>query len=317
MKFFLFFALAFVCFGQQPGTLSGIIVDGSGASIAHVQVKLSVDGRAPDQATESSDSGQFSFPNVSPGPYHLTFNSASFEPKAIDGVLASGESMTLPQTALAVATLKVGVDVTQTQEEMAEDQIKVEETQRLVALIPNYFANYNPDAVPLTSKQKFKLTGKFVTDPSAYVISGAIAGFGQLRNSNKGFGQGAAGYGKRYALAYSGFVTDFVINRAIMPSIFKQDPRYFYKGTGTGWSRFKYAVSRSLICQGDNKQPQFCYSRLTGDLATGFLTNIYVPSIDRNSNAVVMEDFAIGIGADALGKLFQEFVARKLTPKKN
>jgi hypothetical protein len=83
-----------------------------------------------------------------------------------------------------------------------------------------------------------------------------------------------------------------------------------YIGRG---SRFFYAVSRSVICQGDNKQSQICYSGLISGLGTGFLTNLYFPAADRNSNLVTFEDGVIGIGGRAVGNLFQEFVFRRLT----
>jgi hypothetical protein len=80
------------------------------------------------------------------------------------------------------------------------------------------------------------------------------AGVSQAQNTNKGFGQGAEGYAKRYGAAYADFATSLLLEKVALSTVFKQDPRYFYKGTGSNRSRFFYAVSRSVICQGDNRK---------------------------------------------------------------
>ena len=102
-----------------------------------------------------------------------------------------------------------------------------------------------------------------------------------------------------------------------MTTVFKQDPRYFYKGTGSKRSRFFYAVTRSVICQGDNRQAQFCFSSVTSEVASDFITNYYYPAGDRNSNATVLWSAALGIGVDAGVNVLQEFLFRKLTREKH
>jgi hypothetical protein len=106
------------------------------------------------------------------------------------------------------------------------------------------------------------------------------------------------------------------MEKVVTTTIFKQDPRYFYRGTGTKRSRVYYAISRTFVCRGDNKKDQFCYSSFVNRLGTGFLTNYYYPAADRDHTGVVMRNSAMSIGFDALGNLFQEFVARKITRKK-
>jgi hypothetical protein len=308
-------AVAPLAFGQQ-GTITGMVFDASGASVAHAKVKLSLDHGGPGQETQSADSGDFTFANVSAGPFHISFTAAGFAARTIAGELHAGETLKLPQTVLALATVTTEINVTQTQAEIAESQIKEAETQRLIGLVPNYFVNYNRDAVPLNSKQKFELTWKTLLDPSAFVINGIIAGSWQAQNTYKGFGQGAQGYAKRYGASYADFGTSLVIEKVALTTAFKQDPRYFYKGTGSNRSRFLYAVSRSVICQGDNRKAQFCYSSVINGFASGFITNYYYPAADRNTNAQVVQNAAIGIGIDAFANVFQEFVARRITHKK-
>jgi Carboxypeptidase regulatory-like domain len=302
--------------GTTAGTLIGTLVDTSGASIADSDVKLSINGRGPDQVTRSGINGEFSFQDVPPGAYRLSFSAKDFAPKTITGELAAGETVNLSGIVLAIATFNTDVNVTNTQAQIAQEEIKVEEQQRLLGLIPNYFVTYEPDPTPLNVKQKFELTWKNFFDPAAFVITGMIAGAGQAQNRYPGFGQGAQGYAKRYGASYANYVTASLLERVVMPTIFKQDPRYFYKGTGSTRSRALYAIRRAVICQGDNKRAQFCYSSVIAHFASGALTNYYYPAIDRNSAGVTIENAAIGIGAKAVGNLVQEFVARKLTRKK-
>jgi hypothetical protein len=98
-----------------------------------------------------------------------------------------------------------------------------------------------------------------------------------------------------------------------LPSIFKQDPRYFYKGTGTVRSRILYAISMSVICKGDNGRWQLFYSGIMGGLASGGISNLYYPSKDRGAG-LVFENEIFGIGGSAAANLIQEFLVPKLTP---
>jgi hypothetical protein len=315
MLFLALLAVASPAFGQQ-GAITGAVVDTSGTFVAHAQVKLSLGGRGADQETQSTDEGHFSFSHVDPGSYRLSVTADGFAAKVITGTLRTGETVALPAITLAVASFSTQVNVTPAVVEIAEAQIKVQETQRILGVLPNFFVNYDPDAAPLNAKQKFELTWKGFVDSTAFLGTGIAAGIAQARNTNPGFGLGAQGYAKRYGASYAEFVTARLIGKVVMPTVFKQDPRYFYKGTGTKGSRAFYAINRSVICRGDNKQSQLCYSALISRIASGALANLYLPAGDRNSTRVILENSAIGIGGNAFGNLIQEFVARKLTRKK-
>jgi len=197
---------------------------------------------------------------------------------------------------------------------VAEDQVKVEEQQRLLGIVPNYYVSYVPHAAPLTPRLKFELAWKTTFDPVSLVITGGIAGIEQATNAYDGFGQGAQGYGKRFGTAYADFVSGTFIGGAILPSILKQDPRYFYKGTGSRTSRFLYAVANAVICKGDNGRWQANYSSILGGLAAGAISNLYYPPQNRNGAALTFENAAIGTGFGAVGNIIQEFFLRKLTP---
>jgi hypothetical protein len=185
----------------------------------------------------------------------------------------------------------------------------------VLGVIPNFYVSYIPNAVPLTPKEKFKLASRTVIDPFNLVIVGGTAGVEQAQNHFAGYGQGTQGYAKRLGAGYADMVAGTFIGAAILPSLLKQDPRYFYKGTGSKASRFAYALANALICKGDNGRWQVNYSNIGGSLAAGGLSNLYYPEQDRNGAGLTFENAALGIGTTAIANLFQEFVVRRLTRK--
>jgi len=278
-------------------------------------VKLTREDQSLNQEVVSGTDGQFSFPNIAPGPFQLIVTAEGFATQTFSGILGSGDNYIVPQTALVIAGDSAEVRVELSQTEVAEEEIKVEEKQRVLRVIPNFYVSYIPNAVPLTSKQKFKLAWKTTVDPFTFVLSGIIAGVEQAQNDFSGYGQGAQGYAKRYGAAYADGVTGTFIGSAILPSLLKQDPRYFYKGTGSKRSRILYAIANAVICKGDNGHWQANYSSILGGLAAGGISNLYYPAQNRNGAELTFETALIGTGASAAANLFQEFIVRKFTPK--
>jgi len=144
---------------------------------------------------------------------------------------------------------------------------------------------------------------------------GVFAGVEQATNSFSGYGQGAQGYAKRYGAGFADSFIGTMIGGAILPAWWKQDPRYFYKATGTTRSRALYAIANAVICKGDNGHWQANYSAIIGGLAAGGISNLYYPASSRDGVQLTFENALIGTGESAVQNLFQEFVVRKLTPK--
>ena len=305
--------------GQQiPGSISGTVVDQSGAVVAGARVRLTGKGQSGLQEsrsdTLSDNDGKFSFANVAPGPFQLTVTVAGFATQTSSGILHAGENYVVPAAALAVATAVTDVEVGIPRSEVAEEQIKIEEHQRVLGVLPNFFVSYIPNAAPLNSKQKFQLAWKTVLDPVTFVFVGGVAGVQQAQNHFPGFGQGAQGYGKRFGADYADTVSGTFIAGAILPALLKQDPRYFYKGTGSKKSRVLYAIANAVICKGDNGRWQTNYSNILGSLAAGGISNLYYPAQSRGVG-LTFENAGLSIGGSAFSNLFQEFVIKKLTPK--
>lgn len=302
--------------GQFSGYIHGTVIDQVGAVSVDARVQLTRDDQSPMREVLSGENGQFLFSDLPVGPFRLTISAEGFETKKVTGVLLPGQTYLVPEIRLAVAggVTEVRVAVALTEVEVAHDQIREQEKQRVLGFIPNFFVSYVPDAAPLATKQKFELGWKSSIDPFTFVGVAALAGVEQATDDFHGYGQGVQGYAKRFGAAYANVLSGTYIGSAILPSLLKQDPRYFYKGVGSFRSRFLYAVGNTVICKGDNRRWQPNYSGIGGSFATGAISYLYYPAADRDARNLVLQNSLIRMGETALANVLQEFVVRRLTP---
>jgi len=296
----------------RKGTITGTVTVQDGGIAVGAQVRLTRDGQDPVEVL-SDDDGQYSFANQPPGPFGLTISATGFETKVFSGTLSAGASFDVPAIELEVALATTEVKVSASVEEVAEEQIKYQEQQRVLGFIPNFYASYVPDAAPLNPKQKFELAWKSVSDPITIVGAGFLAGIYQAADEYGGYGQGAEGYAKRFGATYGDVFIGTFIDSALLPSLFHQDPRYFYRGTGSKKSRVMFALANAVMCKGDNKQYQPNYSAILGSFITSGISYTYYPASDRSAS-LMMQTALIRIAEGSVAGLFQEFVVRKLTP---
>ncbi|MGH9642242.1 MAG: carboxypeptidase-like regulatory domain-containing protein, partial [Terriglobales bacterium] len=158
---------------QSPGSVTGTVVDQSGAVVSGAQVKLTGADQKPSQrvlSTVSNTDGEFFFPKVDPGAFKLDVTSPGFDPKTVSGTLHAGEVENLPLIAMNVAETRMEVQVGVTQVEVAQEQIKLEEKQRVLGVIPNFYVSYIPNAAPLDARQKFQLAFRSIVDPFTFLV---------------------------------------------------------------------------------------------------------------------------------------------------
>ena len=290
------------------------MVDVNSAAVVGADVTLTRDDPPASQKSQTDDGGQFFFVGIVAGTYHLKVSGNGFADQSTSGMLNPGENCEYPRIVLPVATNVTQVKVELTPIEIAQEQLETQEQQRVLGVIPNFYVTYEQDALPLNTKQKFQLAWKSTIDPVSIGVTAVIAGVGQATDAYSGYGQGAEGYGKRFGAAYADLLVGTYISGAILPSVFKQDPRYFYKGTGSGRSRLGYALANAVICKGDNGHWQPNYSLFLGSLAAGGISNLYYPENDRNGFGLTVTNTLVGLAQTAAINVLQEFVMRKLTP---
>jgi hypothetical protein len=234
--------------------------------------------------------------------------SAGFSAPVADSSFSSSSS-DQPQAAAAAPE--------QSQRQKADLQVKEQEHQRVLGIMPSFNVSYRGDAVSLTAKQKIHLAARSAVDPFTFAGAFMIAGYHEARDDNKGFGWGIEGYGKRSGAAYLDSSIGTMLGNGIFPALSHQDPRYFRKGQAGFTKRLGYAVAMAAICKGDNGHWQFNYSNLAGNIAAGGISNLYYPS-DGSGISQTFTNGLVVTAEGALGNIFQEFwpdVSRKLLHK--
>jgi hypothetical protein len=214
----------------------------------------------------------------------------------------------------AAAALVAGPAAAQ---ETSADQPEQKESKRILWIIPNYRTSPSiVDFQPLSAGEKFKIAAKDAFDPGTFALAGAFAGERQLNNSNKSFGQGAAGFGKYYGAAYADFAIGDFMTEGVFPTLLHQDPRYFRKGTGSGWSRLGYAMGQIFITHGDNGRKQFNYSEILGNSTAVAISNAYYK--DNRTAQDGVSSLGVQLGVDMAANVLKEFwpeLERKLHHK--
>lgn len=298
----------------ETGSILGTVADVGGDPVSNATVVLQ--GPAGNRLTVlTKDDGSFAFHDVTPGiAYQITVTAEGYAQWSSSATVEPAQINTLVDIKLRILAVQRAVTVTYSSKEVAAQQLKAEEQQRTLGFIPNIYVTYEPHPEPLTTSMKFHLAYKSMIHPTFSVRVAAWAGVQQARNNPYEWRQGAEGYGKRLGAGFADAVTGSLISNAILPSLLHQDPRYFYQGTGTKWSRARYAMLAPFVCKGDNGAWQPNYSQWGGSLIGYSISTAYYPSSDRNAGHV-FGNFAIDMGIHVIGSLAQEFILGKFTSK--
>jgi len=297
----------------KTGRILGTVVDTSDDPIPGATVLLQ--GPAGDRLTVvTKDDGAFVF-DQAPAEiaYQVTVTAEGFADWSSSITVEPGQDKTLADVKLRILAVQRAVTVSYSEKEVAVQQLKAEEQQRVFRFIPNTYVTYEPHPEPLTTGMKFHLAYKSLTNPVFFARAAAWAGFEQaagLRN----YPQNARGYGERFGTGLADGATEGLIGNAVLPSLLHQDPRYFYQGSGTKKSRALHAMLAPFICKGDNGKTQPNYSTWGGSLISSSISLAYYPGSDRNAQHV-FRNFGIGMGLHVGGSLVQEFILDKLTSR--
>jgi hypothetical protein len=181
-----------------------------------------------------------------------------------------------------------------------------EESKRILGLVPNYrtspsLVNYEP----LTAGEKFKLASEDAFDRGTAALAAIFAGEAQLTNANRSFGQGGAGFGRYFGASYGDFVIGDFMTEGVFPTLLHQDPRYFRRGTGSGWSRLGYAMGRIFWTHRDSGGTQFNYSEIVGNSAAVAISTAYYANNRTAGDAA--SKLGMQVGVDMAANVLKEF----------
>jgi hypothetical protein len=224
-----------------------------------------------------------------------------------DAPVAQQSEAAPPQAASASNTPTASAQTPAKPTVTTADMLKKEEHQRILGVVPNFnTVDDANNAAKLSPGQKFHLAYKSSIDPFVFVADAFVAGLSQAQNSNPGFGQGVQGYFKRFGASYLDTVDGTLWGNAILPVLFKEDPRYFRLGHGSFKRRFLYSASTTVWCRRDNGTWGPGYANVLGNFISGGISNAYYPASDRGWEQTF--DGAITVTAEgAIGAEFIEF----------
>jgi protocatechuate 3,4-dioxygenase beta subunit len=293
-------------------SIGGLVMDPTGAVIPGALVTLQANGGHIQRTVVTDEYGSFSFSTLQPGTFTIHVKARGFGPWTSGSIaLTSGQAYQVPDIALEVATT-ADIEVFSSQTQLAEEQMHMEEKQRVLGVIPNFYTSYVWNAAPLTTRQKFALAVRSEIDPMSFLGAAVGAGIEQWQRDYMGYGEGAKGFAKRFGASYVDGFDGAMIGSAILPSLLHQDPRYYWKGTGTTRQRALYSLSTVVICKGDNGKWETNYSNIIGNFAAGAVSNLYYPPANRGVQLTI-DNALLGFAAEAVGNLFQEFLFRKIS----
>jgi hypothetical protein len=182
------------------------------------------------------------------------------------------------------------------------------EDKRILGIIPNYRTSPSlTEYKPISAREKFVIATQDSFDRGTIILAAAFAGEGQLTNANRSFGQGAAGYGRYFGTSYADFVIGNYMTEAIFPTVLHQDPRYFRRGTGSGWSRLLYAIGQTFWTHSDSGRMQFNYSEILGNSTAVAISNAYYQ--DNRDASDALTKLGTQIGVDLAANVLKEFSA--------
>ncbi|MGC1869933.1 MAG: carboxypeptidase-like regulatory domain-containing protein [Acidobacteriaceae bacterium] len=298
---------------ESGAGIAGIVTAPDGHVVMDALVTLVSQPSRSQQTALTDGQGAFHFAKLPAGTFQLTVTAIGFAPWVSHDIsLTANQQYEVPGISLEIASASTTVHAVFTGYDLAEEQVHLQEKQRVLGIFPNFYTSYIWKAEPLTAGQKFRLAWRSAIDPVTFLSAGAVAGIQQWDDDFKEYGQGASGYAKRYGANYADGFIGVMLGGAVFPSMLHQDPRYFYKGTGSIRSRALYALSTVVIARGDNGRWQPNYSNVLGTFAAGAISNTYYPANDRGLG-LTMENSLIGLAAGGGAALLQEFLIRKIS----
>src|SRR5262249_6102996 len=144
----------------KTGRIVGTVVDATDDPIPGATVVLQ-EPAGSHLTTVTKDDGAFVFDEaLAHVDYQVTVTAEGFADWTSSVSVEPGQDKTLNEVKLRILAVQRAVTVSYSSKEVAAQQLKVEEHQRVLGFIPNIFVTYEPHPEPLTAKMKFHLAYK-------------------------------------------------------------------------------------------------------------------------------------------------------------
>lgn len=181
---------------------------------------------------------------------------------------------------------------------------------------------YKPGAVlcSLTLKGKLLLFVEDSFDPVTFLGVAFNAGLDQAEDTTPKFGQGAAGYGKRFGANFAGSASSEFFKDVVYSEIFREDPRYYRLAHGSGKRRFFHALEHAVVARRENGASGFNFSEWLGTTSAVALSYTYRPGAETGVGPAaesIVSAIAQDAGFDVLREFWPEIAHKFKLPFRN
>lgn len=166
-------------------------------------------------------------------------------------------------------------------------------------------------AAAAVTRQQAARYRREVAGPRAIAGSAASAAIGQARNVPHQWGQGASGYGKRFASGFGQHVVKGTIQLGV--SAWHHENLHYQRSNLQGTlPRMKYALKSTFIVPKTNQpgQKTVALGRISGNMGAGLISRAWQPAASAGVGAGLASG-GIGLGADVGVNMAREFWPRK------
>jgi len=182
-----------------------------------------------------------------------------------------------------------------------------QQPKRILGIMPNFRAvSAGAMPPPPTPKQAFVMATRNSFDYSSFLFVGFTSLTAEASNAHPQLGKGLPGFGRYY---WRGFLDKTDGNYLVifaLPTVFRQDERYYAKGKGGFFKRAAYSSTRILITPDYHGHDSFNASEIFGRAMAQGISLSYYPSHDRTIGALAVK-FGWAMGRDAMTNTFREF----------
>ena len=133
----------------------------------------------------------------------------------------------------------------------------------------------------LQVKDKFLLFFRNTSAIGSFLSVGFNAGLDQAQNSDPSFGQGLAGYGKRFGANFADLASGSLFGDFVYPTIFSEDPRYYRLAHGSIQIRLLHALGHVFVANRENGTHMVNASQWFAAATMVALSNTYHPDNQR------------------------------------
>jgi hypothetical protein len=159
---------------------------------------------------------------------------------------------------------------------------------------------------PFTAKERLKVYTKDLISPFHFILAGAQAGITQWQDSPSEWGQGAAGYGRRYANYYA-YQTTSQYMQMVLEDILHEDNYYYGSGYHGFWRRAKYAVKSSVLARGADGTQHFSISQIGSTAGAAYVSRLWQPG-PRDIAIDGTKSFGLALASNAGVNVLREFL---------